>query len=494
MRKGPQLRRNFPGGTLAAGLAAAVLLASPAAQAVSSAQQGVGHLFPESVSAELQPHLARYRLTAWKYVQPYAFSESARRDRVRHANVKGEDFPGHLRFVLYKPQVAGKRKAPLLVYFPGAGEVGENLVRLFRQSSVFSIVTSAEFQARHPCYFLAISLPAGTRTMYDGLPGNPSAIQDLAMGAVRTVAAKSAGPQVDLNRLYVTGFSFGGECAYGIASAFPGCFAAAMPIASFPPPPDFVSARHPGAWWHIYNEGDYSAHGIKPEMLVPFVSRVEANGGEFRTGTYPRDGHNAWSAAWREKTAWDWLFSKTLDGSAVAEALPASSDAAEADGQAPSAPAPSPTRPSGSRPIGKSETDKLRKFVARDISSAVCTASVPGSGRESDPSLAVDGLDGTAYLSSKPVTKGDWFKVAFQSGVSGTVTVKTGDAKGRGFLKKGGVEVSFDGVRWKRHGHFSEKTGECEIKLKDDVIRFLRILPNPDEPQALAIREITVTP
>ena len=99
--------------------------------------------------------------------------------------------------------------------------------------------------------------------------------------------------------------------------------------------------------------------------------------------------------------------------------------------------------------------------------------------------------------SAKPVKKGDWFKVEFPSVVSGTVTVKTGFGNGRektGVLYKGAVEVSFDGQMWKRRGKFSEKTGECELRLKTDVIKYIRILPDPDKPQTLAIREITVVP
>ena len=446
--------------------------------ACALAAPGGGVLLPIKASPQLQAHLRRYRLAAGKYEQPHAVAASARADRERYARVNGRPFPSHIHYLLYAPEEVSGRRAPLVVYFPGSGEVGEDLTRQFRHTGIFDIVTAPDFQARHPCYLLAISLPTGVRTMYDGLPGKPSAIQDLVLGAVRTVAASRTGPQVDMNRLYVTGFSFGGECTYGLALAYPGVFAGAMPVASFPPPANFVSSRHPGAWWHIYNAGDYSAHGITPAMLAPFVKRVESGGGEFRTGTYPRDGHNAWSAAWRERPAWDWLFSKSLDGRPV-----------DAD-------APAPVL-AGPRPVGKSDAEKMRRHVSKDLSGARCSASVPGRGADGAPHLAVDGLDGTSYVSAKPMAKDDWFKVEFPSIVSGTLTVKTGTGTGRnqtGLLRKGTVEVSFDGLTWRRRGKFSEKTGECEIRLKTDVIKFIRILPDPDKPQILPIREISLVP
>ena len=56
------------------------------------------------------------------------------------------------------------------------------------------------------------------------------------------------------------------------------------------------------------------------------------------------------------------------------------------------------------------------------------------------------------------------------------------------------MEVSFDGHDWRRRGKFSEKTGECELKLKTDVIKFIRVVPDPEKPQPLVIREISLTP
>lgn len=460
-----------------AAVAALVLLVALPLLAATPEKPGLGHLFSAPQSPELQAMLSRYHLKAGRYEQPRAFSPSAEADRERYRNVKGRPFPTSLLYLLYTPDSRNARKAPLIVYFPGSGEVGSDQMKQFRQRSIFDIVTSADFQDRHPCFFLAVSLPDGTRTLYDGLPGEPSAMQDLVMGAVRTVAAAQQRPLADMDRLYSVGFSLGGECAYGIALAYPGCFAGTISVASFPPPAQYVSEKHPGSWWHIYNEGDYTVHGVTGDMLDPFVDRVRALGGEFRTGTYPCDGHNAWSAAWRESAAWDWLFSKSLGDH------PAPSFRAKPELSAP-------------RSVGKSAAEKMQETVAIDLTASKCTASAPGKGRASQPAMAVDGLDGTAYVSGRPMKKGDWFAVEFPSPVGGVIVVKTGHAgaAAKDKLAKGHVEVSTDGLEWKRRGHFSGKSGECEVKLRDDLVKFVRVLPEPDFPRELVVREIAVVP
>ena len=44
--------------------------------------------------------------------------------------------------------------------------------------------------------------------------------------------------------------------------------------------------------------------------LDAFADKVRKQGGDFRIGTFPNEGHNAWDAAWKEDAMWDWMFSK----------------------------------------------------------------------------------------------------------------------------------------------------------------------------------------
>ena len=72
-----------------------------------------------------------------------------------------------------------------------------------------------------------------------------------------------------------------------------------------------VSESSPGNWWHVYNELDFAGCERMFAELNAFKDRVNALGGDFRMGTYPKAGHDAWTAAWREDELWDWMFSKS---------------------------------------------------------------------------------------------------------------------------------------------------------------------------------------
>lgn len=151
-----------------------------------------------------------------------------------------------------------------------------------------------------------------------------------------------------------------------------------------------------------------------------------------------------------------------------------------------------PFAPTGPRKVGKTDAEKFSKQVTKDISNAKCSASVQGKGRASQPCLTVDGLDGAAYVSEVPVKKGDWFNVELAEASTGTFYVKTGHCGSKDILIEGTVETSCDGQTWKRRGKFSRKTGECEFRIKDDVVKFIRILPTPRTPQILVVGEVTL--
>jgi poly(3-hydroxybutyrate) depolymerase len=62
-------------------------------------------------------------------------------------------------------------------------------------------------------------------------------------------------PKVDLGRVYMTGFSYGGNGAYALGQHFPNDFAAVAPIAALPPLIEYFAKERPGNWWHFTTRG-----------------------------------------------------------------------------------------------------------------------------------------------------------------------------------------------------------------------------------------------
>ena len=192
------------------------------------------------------------------------------------------------------------------------------------------------------------------------------------------------------------------------------------------------------------------------------MARVVAErGGEFRMSPIPDKGHNAWDKAWREDAVWDWMFSKSNNGSKGSKR-----------------PAPSDRRMAGRR-------------TPLDLTGAVCKAAKPGRDEGTNPSRAADGLDATCYVSAEPVVRGDWWQIEFAQPVGGRITVKSGFRNGSDRAQAAYVEVSADGRKWTTAGRFKRTDGECTF-VPRGAVKFLRVVSDSKEGETLVLREVAV--
>ena len=67
------------------------------------------------------------------------------------------------------------KTVPLIVYFGGSGEMGDDIRAVMHQKTIFSVVTSKDFQKKHPSCLIAPQLPNGV-TIHSGLPNCPNAL------------------------------------------------------------------------------------------------------------------------------------------------------------------------------------------------------------------------------------------------------------------------------------------------------------------------------
>lgn len=402
-----------------------------------------GRLAPYAVSDALRPDLARYGLSAGMFVQ------------------ESPDEPGktnELAYLLFKPKRGG-RQVPLVLFVPGSGELGNDLSRQFRQRTIFEKVTSAEFQKKHPCYLLVIAPPEDAPDLCGRTEDwRPGRFQRPFLSALACIAHAQNAPSVDMDRIYATGLSYGGRSIYGLSFVAPHLFAACVPVSSGVFSPEDVREERPGNWWHLYNEGDYARHPDSIPRLEVFAARVRELGGDFRIGTYPAEGHNAWDAAWREDALWDWMFSKSL-----ANERPAL--------------------------IGGARSAKPARVDRSLAGKVVCTASKAGADAKRGPERAADGLDATAYVSTVPMEAGDWWLCEFKEPVTGRIRIQTGWLDGTKRLSRGHVEVSKDGKLWSRAAGVSQKTGEASFQQRDPI-RFVKLLVEPRTPEVLTLREL----
>ncbi len=391
-------------------------------------------IHPLDVSNDVKSTLTRYSLRAYKNSDP--------------TNV--------VQGLLFTPKLHGNKALPMIVYILGKGEIGD-VSRHFNQRAIFKRVISAKFQEKYPCFLLALTPPENAMTILGGMPDRPTCLQMALRDFVFDLCKMQKQPKVDLNRLYLTGFSYGGVGAYALAQHFPNEFAAVVPISALPPLPEYFNHQFPGNWWHFHNEGNYNRRGVDMQDIEAFAKLVNNAGGDFRIGTFPANGHDAWTKTWREDVVWEWMFSKSLKGR--------------------------------SKQIRKRGLTK--EAIPISLSSAVCTASVSGVRDSHGPERVIDGLDATWYESSSPFSKSDWWQVDLIEPMRGQFTIVSGDSHGKRFLKSGFAEVSVDGKRWMRMASFSQKNGTCTF-ISRKRLRFLRVRSTDNKANAVCLRLLKV--
>ena len=422
--------------------------------AISSVRPGYGfpgRLAAYDVTPQLKKHLDRFNLSAgWFYREPIDLKT------LKDWQAK-ELLANELPYLLFTPK-RGQKPVPVVIYFGGTGEHGTNLVAQFNQTTIFSKITSPEFQKKYPCYLFAPMVPKDSVLRCLKAQGTP--MSDLVCDALYAVIREANNPPVDTNRVYLTGLSFGGSAAYTFPFGYPGRFAASLPVAGFTnahPVPE----EHPGNFWLLYNEHEYASEEMQ-RVLEEVTRAVTERGGEHRSSSFPDKGHNAWDKAWREDAVWDWVFSKTADGKPVAQST------------------------------GPAKPVAPQKRFGLFLDDAICTAAKPGRDAGTGPERAADGLEATCYVSAEPVTRGDWWQIEFATPVSGRITVKSGYRDGKSRVKSARVETSSDGTSWTPCGRFLRASGECRFDSRD-AVKYLRVVSESQTGEQLVLREVEIS-
>jgi predicted peptidase len=163
------------------------------------------------------------------------------------------------------------------------------------------IFVSEQNQRNYPCYFVVPQHPSGGRGWIGSLH-YPSRYSYLVKEMVMEL--QNSHPNIDPDRIYVTGLSSGAWGAYQALSRFPYIYAAGLPV-SEAIDTNFFTKENAKPMWILYDEKDKSS-------LVDDAKKLEAHlrglGVRPRVTVFKSGGHNAWEAAYGKSGIINWLF------------------------------------------------------------------------------------------------------------------------------------------------------------------------------------------
>ncbi len=219
-----------------------------------------------------------------------------------------------LNSALFIPKINEGEKYPLVLFLHGAGERGTNieLITNYRGPDVF---TSDEWQKEHPCFVLMPQCPEDMTWLN---------FTDVLENTIMSLPGEYP---IDNFRIYVTGLSMGGAGTWWLLSRAHRHIAAAMPICGYADPYEIRVAKNVPIWaFHAQDDDTVPVtgsrdlglgYGVGTRQLVS-VLRSEGAGDVHYT-EYPEGyikenfntgAHASWLAAYSDKNALEWMFSK----------------------------------------------------------------------------------------------------------------------------------------------------------------------------------------
>lgn len=210
--------------------------------------------------------------------------------------------------LLYPLNYNKNKKYPIVVFLHGSGQRGnDNEAQLI---GVPKRLTDASGRTKYPCFIFVPqcskkdvwvkfpNFPASLETTKSATPGAKLTLErlDLLLKIL----------PIDRKRIYVTGYSMGGEGAFDFLTRRPNLFAAAIPICSVS---DTAQARliYKTPIWAFHGDQD-DVNDVKYSRLM--ISALEQHKGKPKYTEYAGVKHNSWNKAYEEPFLLDWLFSQ----------------------------------------------------------------------------------------------------------------------------------------------------------------------------------------
>lgn len=198
-------------------------------------------------------------------------------------------------------------KVPLIVFLHGAGEKGTDNVKQFFWDGPF-LFTTSENQAIRPCFMLAPQHHRKDLWCSNSLKSPAhGCLEDMKNMVLEMLHLY---PQIDPNRIYITGLSSGGWGALEAVARWPEIFAAGVSTAESIPE-NFFDRSNARPMWMFYNL-EPGSPGVSRDAHI-IQKRLAKFGVEVKITEYTKKNHNAWEAAYKTSGLHEWMFSQNKD-------------------------------------------------------------------------------------------------------------------------------------------------------------------------------------
>lgn len=192
---------------------------------------------------------------------------------------------GKLDYVYYSPvnEDSDTTKYPLLIWLHGknSGQYKRSQLNNYK----FSNWSSDEYQSQFDCggcYLLAVRA-----TTADDNSWSTDMCEDLYDTVQYFISLNTA--NIDMNRIYIAGYSTGGTMVWDMVSAYPDYFAAAMPLAAIFQPSEKTLSNIPDvSVWMFCSDNDYYPLSETDDVIpnYNYLKSVKSDKSKLRLTTF----------------------------------------------------------------------------------------------------------------------------------------------------------------------------------------------------------------
>jgi len=200
-------------------------------------------------------------------------------------------------------------KYPVVVFLHGSGVRGSDNER--QLTNVPGIFMNSAFRLQYPCFLLVPQCAQNDAWVnFPKFPlsikatDTPTVSSRLTLALIEKLARSAF---VDKKRIYLTGYSMGGEGTFDLLTRKPGLFAAAIPVCSVSDTAKAFLIKDIPIW--VFHGSKDEVNNVQyARLMVDALKRV---GSSVQYTEYPDDGHKIWSKVYEKSELFSWLFNQT---------------------------------------------------------------------------------------------------------------------------------------------------------------------------------------